>query len=400
LQALLAAQRLFARPLLLLAPEEFMRRIVFAIACSSIVYTACAVKTSKLGPSGSSGDTGGFTGEGGGVNLDVSATGTGPGGGSPCDSSVNICDDQLKNPTPCDEALSVSDTDAMKAAKAIDLCQVASGTSWGVVSAKWVRANGASATGGDNIGIVKKFGNAISPQGGKAMLVLSSGKARDNNATDKCNSQTCNTTGKGTAPPNFPQDVPNCDGSKEILDDIGLELAIRAPKNAKGYSFNFSFMSFEFAEWVCTKYNDQFIALVTPSPMGSINGNISFDKKKNPVSVNIALFDHCDASTKGSFASFCKTLGGNCPAPPNPYCPNGEAFIKGTGFGMQEWQADAGSTGWLATTAPVTGGQQFTIRFAIWDTGDANLDSTVTIDNFRWSGDPVGVGTDPVPNPK
>ena len=52
------------------------------------------------------------------------------------------------------------------------------------------------------------------------------------------------------------------------------------------------------------------------------------------------------------------------------------------------------------TTAPVEGGSEFTIRFAIWDTGDTALDSTVLVDNFRWSADPVGIDTETVPDPK
>jgi hypothetical protein len=285
------------------------------------------------------------------------------------------------------------------------LCKVADSSGYGVVDAKFVRANGAAVTlnaaTGVAVGLVQKFGNAIVPQGGNSLLVLSSGKARDAASADACGTTTCMTSGPGQPPTGFPQDVPGCAGSAKINDDIGFEVQLRAPKNAKGYQFNFAFMSFEFPEWVCTEYNDQFIALVSPPPMGSINGNISFDKNNNPVSVNLALFDHCDPSTKPDFGGFCGLFGGmNCPTAPTPYCPQGDGFMKGTGFGLQEWQADAGATGWLVTTAPVQGGDEFTIRFAIWDTGDGALDSTVMIDNFRWSADPVGIGTDEVPDPK
>ena len=55
--------------------------------------------------------------------------------------------------------------------------------------------------------------------------------------------------------------------------------------------------------------------------------------------------------------------------------------MKGTGF--NQWN-DAGGTAWLKTQAPVTGGEELTIRFAIWDTGDDNFDSTVLIDDFQW----------------
>jgi hypothetical protein len=376
------------------------------LSCVPVLALACAANTkSGFGSqSGSSGDgTGsGATGVGGG-SLDVSVgAGVGGGGTSLCNAMTEICDNELKSPMPCDQGLAVSDSDPMKAAKALDICRVAGQSSdWGLVSAKYVRANGTASKAGEYTGLVPKFGKNIKPQLGSTMLALSSGKARDKSMVNPCGSESCMTTGAGKAPAGFPQDVPGCTGSKSINDDIGLEVTLRAPKNAKGYEFNFAFMSFEFAEWVCTSYNDQFIALVSPAPMGSVNGNISFDKKKNPVSVNIALFDHCDASTKSTFAEFCQLEGSpSCPAPPSPYCPNGDAFLTGTGWGISDGWGDSGSTGWLVTTAPVQGGQQFSIRFAIWDTGDEALDSLVLVDGFRWKGDPVGVGTDTVPNPK
>ncbi len=382
-----------------------MRRSLSLVALSFVpaLAVACAANTKAGFGSGSSGSGNGSTGVGSGAGgtgtLDVSV-GSGPGGGSmsTCDAANEICDNDLKNPTPCDQGLQLADGDPMKAAKAVDICRVAGqGQNWGLVSAKYVRANGTTANAGQNTGLVAKFGKSIKPQLGTSMLALSSGHARDKSMTGACGSETCMSTGAGKAPPGFPQDVPGCAGAKDINDDIGLEVALKAPKNAKGFEFNFAFMSFEFAEWVCTAYNDQFIALMAPAPSGSINGNISFDKKKNPVSVNIALFDHCDPSTKATFAQFCTS---NCPKPPNPYCPDGDGFLTGTGWGIADGWGDSGSTGWLVTTAPVTGGAQFSVRFAIWDTGDQALDSLVLVDGFKWKGDPVGVGTDTVPNPK
>lgn len=377
------------------------RVLAFSVLALPGGFAACTATTdSKFSASNGTGTSG--AGVGGGGTLDV-AVGVGSGGGSQgnCNASDSICDGELANPTLCDQGLQVGDKSAMNAAKAIDLCTAAGPSGWGVVDAKYVRADGSATTPGQNTGLVPKFGNNVTPQAGASMLVLSSGYARDVGYPDACGSQTCETTGLGTAPPGFPQDVPNCPGSKDINDDIGLEVKLRAPKNAKGYQFNFAFMSFEFAEYVCTDYNDQFIALVNPPPQGSIGGNISFDKKKNPVSVNIALFDHCDPGTKTSFGEFCQLFGmGTCPPPPNPYCPQGPGFLSGTGMaGLSEW-GDGGSTGWLVTTAPVQGGSEFSIRFAIWDTGDTALDSTVLIDNFRWSADPVGIDTEEVPDPK
>src|SRR5262249_55417509 len=144
-----------------------------------------------------------------------------------------------------------------------------------------------------------------------------------------------------------------------INDDIGLDLKLRAPKNATGFQFHFKFQSFEFPEWVCNTYNDQFIALVDPPPVGAINGNVSFDGMGNPVSVNIAFFDVCNPSSAGAWAQHCGS-GANCPVPPDPFCPAGPNELVGTGFDL--W-GDAGGTTWLQTQVPIKGAEEFTIRF-------------------------------------
>jgi hypothetical protein len=294
--------------------------------------------------------------------------------------------------------LTVTDTDPMSGARAMDICQTTTATElkWGVLQANYVRANGTVSAPGLQAGIQPGFGPNVNVQGGSNMLLLSAGNARVPGQPDVCISQSCFGTGAGVAPPGFPQDVPNCTGATDINDDIGLELRIRSPRNATGYEFLFKFYSFEFPEWVCTSFNDQFIALVAPPPMGSINGNISFDSNTNPVSVNIAFFDVCDPAGIGNFASLCFS---GCPAPPNPYCPSGTAELAGTGF---DTLGDAGGTSWLKTQAPVVGGDEVTIRFAIWDTGDQALDSSVLLDKFRWiaNGGTITVGTEEIPDPK
>lgn len=283
------------------------------------------------------------------------------------------CDGTVDNaPMPCDANLAVDDTNAMHGAWAMELCKQSSGAQdWGVVSAAYVRANGAALAGtSQQYGIQSNFGPNVMTQGGTRMVAISSGRARIPGQTGSCGSLTCTGTGAGAAPAGFPQDVPSCPGATNINDDIGLQVTLRAPTNATGYQFNFKFYSFEYPEWVCTSFNDQFIALVSPPPIGSINGNISFDSMNNPVSVNVAFFDVCAG------------------------CPLGTSQLVGTGF--DTWN-DAGGTGWLVTTAPIGGGEQFTIRFATWDTGDSAYDSTTLLDNFRWiaDGTTVVVGTGP-----
>lgn len=261
-------------------------------------------------------------------------------------------------------------------------------------------------------------------QKGERMLGLSSGFARDVADPNNCLSSSgglggcsCTSDGSflppaGTAPdvdgdgvPDFPQEVPGCAVESAIHDDVALDLTLRAPSNATGYRFLFKFYSFEFPEYVCTSYNDQFIALVSPAPVGSQDGNISFDSSGNPVSVNIGFFDVCDSSLLQYYSAFGNPL----LQPPPGTCSSGAAELFGTGFGVGEFgngcsaagPADAGGTSWLQTSAPIGGGEEFQLRFIVWDTGDASYDSTVLVDGFEWvaNGGTVVVGTEPPPPP-
>lgn len=313
----------------------------------------------------------------------------------------------------CDQTLALADVDPNDAAKAIELCAKATLTDkkYGVISAAYVRANGTPfASPALQVGIQSAFGANVHVQGGSNMLALSTGHARTVGQVGACNGISCQTNATGTPPTGFPQDDPACPPTRTIADDVALELQIRVPTNATGYSFSFKFYSFEFPDWVCDKngYNDQFIALVTPPPMGSYvppgspGGNISFDGNMHPVSVNLGFFDACDPATPARFATHCRTGGGTCPATPTPYCPLGLGDVQGTGFDV--WHGTtgpAGGTRWLSTKAPAKAGEVITVRFAIWDAGNAQFDSTVLIDDFQWiATGAVTVGTVPVPAPK
>jgi hypothetical protein len=308
----------------------------------------------------------------------------------------------------CDQSLALDDVVAADGAKAIELCMQAGATDrkYGVLSATYMRADGTAFASGPGlqVGLEPAFGTNVKPQAGQTMLVLSSGHSRTVGQTGACNGISCQTNPTATAPTGFPQNDPACPPTPAIADDVALELKIRTPTNATGYSFNFKFYSFEYPDWVCDSagYDDQFIALVTPPPAGayvptgSAGGNISFDSNHHPVSVNLGFFDVCDSTTLQSrFASHCKT---GCPPLPSPACPLGVGELAGTGFDV--WHSGvgpAGATRWLVTQAPVTGGSEITIRFAMWDAGNAQFDSTVLIDNFHWiaNGGQVAVGTQP-----
>jgi hypothetical protein len=326
------------------------------------------------------------------------------------------------NAKPCDTGLALDDLMPGDAAKAMELCATAttSDKKYGVLSAQYVHVDGTPfATPGAQVGLQTAWGTNVKPQGGQSMFAMSSGYARDPSQPNNCSLvnaskgassfKSCQIgTAASNPPTGFPQDDPVCPKTPSIWDDVALELQIRAPTNATGYSFNFKFYSFEFPDWVCDQsgYNDQFVALVNPPPMGayvpsgSMFGNISFDSNNHPVSVNMGFFDACDSSSPTRFASHCKsTSGATCPPTPSPYCPLGVGDLAGTGFDVWLSTGPAGATRWLKTTAPVKGGSTVTIRFAMWDAGNGQFDSTTLVDNFQWIANggnlPVPVGTQP-----
>jgi hypothetical protein len=314
---------------------------------------------------------------------------------------------------PCDTGLALSDVDPKDAAKAIELCRQATDMDrkYGVISAAYVRADGtALANPALQVGIQPGYGTNVHVQAGASLLALSSGYARVVGQPGACNGISCQTNPTGMPPTGFPEDDPACPPTKAIADDVALQLKIRAPSNATGYAFNFKFYSFEFPDWVCDTagYNDQFVALVTPPPMGayvpmgSMAGNISFDGNNHPVSVNMGYFDVCDPSSPTRFATHCISGGGMCPPLPNPYCPLGLGDLAGTGF--DTWHmtvGPAGATRWLQTQAPVQAASIITVQLTIWDAGNAKFDSTVLIDNFHWiANGSVPLKTQPEPMPQ
>jgi hypothetical protein len=296
------------------------------------------------------------------------------------------CDGVAGDVGPCDTGLALDDTVATDAALALDLCRTATptGRTWGVLSAQYIRADGTAFAPSTQVGLQDGFGPHVHVQRGSTMLALSSGHARLPSQAGACGSNSCMENAMGTPPPGFPQNNPSCPPSPNITDDVGLSITLRVPTNATGYHFGFKFYSFEYPAYVCASYNDQFITLASPAPMGSINGNIAFDGKRSPVSVNLGYFDVCDPTAIGTFAGGC--IGSACPQPPNPYCPAGTAELAETGFDL--WAPSStpygGATSWLQTEAPVLPGSELTIKFIIWDTGDQSLDSTVLLDDFEW----------------
>lgn len=272
-------------------------------------------------------------------------------------------------PEACDDSLSSGSNDAMDAAKALGLCKEAKGKGWGILEAKYVLPDGKKSSDTTGHGIRTDFG-ANAAKDGSAMLALSSGNAREDNPAGT----------KGTshgAPPGYPKESPACPGVKSGAphDGAALSLKIRVPSNAKSFSYQQNFFTTEFPQFICKTYNDFFVAMVTPQRDGLKDGNIAFDQDGNPVSVNNSLLQVCAPQTAGG-RKFS--------------CPLGASSLDGTGFD------DHAATGWLTTQAPVTPGEEITVLFAIWDSGDFAYDSTVLIDGWKWSLESATVSTVPV----
>jgi len=284
-------------------------------------------------------------------------------GGEAAEGVDNDCDGQVDEAlAACDGALGSTAADF---AKAIELCD------W-VESASF---NASSDSRGRNI--LDGFGDVYVPHAGSTMAVLATGLAVDSYDPSAV-SPNVGTGFLNTASHPDPQPDP-ADGCGQadpasVNDYMELTLTIEVPSNAHGLSYDFAFMSGEFPEWVCTEFDDTFLAILESQ---SYTGNISFDDAGRPVTINIGFFDVCPVSQ-----------GGDCA---------GDAELAGTGYGGTV----GGGTGWLTTTAPVTPGETIKLRFIIFDEGDAIYDSLVLLDNFRWQGTPVDgpitVERDPAP---
>jgi len=316
------------------------------------------------------------------------------------------CDSIADNQDACDATLNQPETpDPLLAAQAIGLCAEAleDDRRWGVIEAKYTLADGTELTPRSHIGhaILDHFGAEVVPQEGERLLSLSTGVATNPHPDDPT---TYARTGyrqltSVSAPEGFPTEstaCPNVTPDAESLanDSMVLELKMRAPTNAQSLSFDFDFYTYEFPDFVCHTYNDNFVVLMDPPPADAVSGNISFDNQGNTVSVNNAYLEVCDAGEAGLDAYDC---------------PQGASALEGTGYEIYSAPkaGKGGATGWLNTTVPVEPGSEFTLRFMIWDSGlsDAGVeptpdyvnDSTVLLDNFQFSAMPAsGTVTRPI----
>jgi hypothetical protein len=382
--------------------------------------------SSSSGSGGSSSSSGSLLGDGG-MSEGGGCPTPGPGNfdfpGDGCDDDGDGMDNS--NAVVCDQTLTAAGS-AHDFANAMGICQDVSGQSWGIVSAVYTQgfAMGGTVNDGQH-GILPKFGGVLVPKEGSNLGVLSSGFAREwddivGAYNNDCSSPTMQTSascfkglqvpmsGMASAPNGYPKAATGCPSQMNIAvyDSISVTLQIKVPLNAQGFQFDFDFFSGEWPEYVCTDFNDSFIAWLqsgafTGNPAGSGDLNISFDAKNNPVSVNNGFFESCTMNTS---TGCCAMMGMGPEGCGNPsgmaMCQNGPSELAGTGYQDNGTycggaSTGGGSTGWLTTKAPAKPGEVITLRFIIWDTGDPNWDSSVLLDHFTWIKGPTMTGTQP-----
>jgi hypothetical protein len=394
-----------------------MRKYVPLVSLLSLVALgACTIVSTDNGDAGggAGGGGGGGAGGGGGGSADASGdvTASKDGGsdgttndGAPCvpdpgnfDIPGNGCDDDgdgiIDNTPTCDSTL-MNNGGASDFAKAMGLCQTATGASdpkWGVVSAQFTNGYQLLTLPNDlQHGILSKFGSVVVPREGAMLGILSSGCGQE---FDNCNtgdnmefkgSHTAMQPSQGGAvPAGFPKASGSCTVSSSVNDVIDLQLTIKVPKNAQGLSFDFNFWSGEWPNYVCSNYDDAFIAFLHSAAFnGGTADNFSFDMSGNDVSVNNGFFDRCTPGTTTGCAGGTNTG--------TSVCPSGTAELAGTGFLDPQqvycgttMSSSGGATGWLVSQAPVQPAEIITVDFIIWDTGDAIYDSSVLVDHFQW----------------
>jgi hypothetical protein len=345
--------------------------------------------------------------------------GTEAGTGKPCapgagnwDIPGNNCDDDgdgtVDNPPTCDDSLAETGS-AEDFAKSLGICATADKDGYGLVSAKFTRGHGSTQTPSDGQhGVLSKFGDVLKPREGKRIGVLSTGFAQEydgapgrlfgNTSSQTIGNETSKDWGtNGSMPTGFPKAASGCAQASDVHDVIDIVLTLKAPKNASGVQFDLNFFSSEWPAFICSEYNDGFIAYL--SAKGFNKGtpdNMSFDAMMNPISVNNGFFDRCTPNVDiGCAPGAVKATS---------KCPGGTSELKGTGYGVDgKWcegvggtktSTSGGATGWLTSKAPVTAGEEFTLELMIWDTGDGVLDSSVLLDNFKWAEGEVTVITD------
>lgn len=318
------------------------------------------------------------------------------------------CDPATVTSDTCDTALASNPTSTTDYARALDLCAFTtqspaqpSQRKWGVISAQLKRASGSGTPAVVSSAIRSSFGGTL-PQLGSSFVVLSTGSAAASGQTDPASvaPQPGLDNGVSSTPPadwlaangNSIALAPGCPhpATATVYDPVMLELKVRVPTNAGGFSARFNFFTSEYPEWVCSQYNDVFVALLDSIAAGNpadknlaaftTPGNARYLVSPSLASGNPGYFTQC---TNGATGCGSGAVAGSATT-----CVGTDGLV-GTGFdtvatGCGTNNLAGGATGWWTIEGNVVPGEVATLRFVIWDTTDGTLDSTVVLDGFEW----------------
>jgi hypothetical protein len=333
----------------------------------------------------------------------------------------NDCDPSTSDtapPTSCATAQKFAGVSGADVAAAMELCQTTTlnpplaQKRWGLISATQLFANGAVPNAAEidtmqnlQTAVMTKFGTGgIVPTKGATMAAISTGTTRAPGdpswVTPAPGTSFAAVPGHSTnVSIAFPGAGPlatylaahgggllpgrcgttACPVGIGANDSIDIQLQIRVPTNAQGFSYDFRFFSSEYWNYQCTNFNDYYLAMLTSgTPSLPADHNVSFDALHNAVSVNNGFFQDCVVNSK-----HCGT------------CPFGVGSLAGTGF---DGAVDGGATEWLTTDSPVVPGEVMTLELILFDSGglsgnDHSYDTLILLDNFRWQITPVALGT-------
>ena len=356
-----------------------------------------------------------------------------------CNTLTDLFD--LPDTQPCDTGLGSASGDPGEFAQAFGICRqttdgaTGSDKTWGLLDAALVRADGTAVGDARAHSLRSGFGSVAPPvTQGQTMVVLSTGIAADGEQTNPgpnggapvggavstnheptssvslvtCTDPRC--TGDWLATANPPLKTagalpvaPACAGTGEAggpnlaRDSIMLWLRLRAPTNMRAFRFNAYALTAEYPALVCGPFKDQLVALVdTGAPPAAANPpdkNLFVatlaDGSRWPVSVDLAadsdLFAVCEPEAANP-TCWSDQVGADS-------CAAGASHLPGTGFEANGGCPLGGGTYWLTAQGNVAPGEELVLRVAVWDVGDANLDTTVLLDGFEWLPDPVDAGT-------
>lgn len=319
----------------------------------------------------------------------------------------------------CDGGLASDSSTPMHYARALDLCQTTEEEaplperSWGVIEAHLQLADGDAMPLPVQRSIRQEFGDGIVPSGGESLAVLSSGNAaatgqtspnffefeggHDLGTTVEAPADWIAANG-GMFPASCPEQQPTPDTNAN--DSAMLKLRVRVPTNARSFSMRMFFLTAEYPEWVCSEYNDFFVALLDSTGEGNPSDkNIAvYDDGQDlwPVGLNIltvapGLFRVCESGFIGCQGGLQNVMFD---------CVDGPGLLAGTGFDADDVTQSCngvnfpvgGGTGWLEMSGNVSPGEIIEIRFAVWDAGGHLFDALVLLDDWRWSLDAASPG--------